>query len=100
FQRLAHFGRDALARKFEIGQRRRNFLAADELSQKIELLRADAQHAHDRFGFLVAQNARGCLLGHDGYALFAFLSAVWPWNVRVGENSPNLWPIMSSVTAT
>jgi len=55
---------NALAREFEIGERRRNLLAANELGQKIELLRADAQHAHDRFGFGVAQDARGCLLGH------------------------------------
>ena len=34
------------------------------------------------------------------YALFAFLSAEWPWKVRVGANSPNLWPIISSETST
>ena len=44
-------------------------------------------------------SARGlACLGHDGQPLFAFLSAAWPWKVRVGENSPNLWPIISSVT--
>ena len=31
---------------------------------------------------------------------FAFLSAAWPWKVRVGANSPNLWPTMFSVTNT
>src|SRR4051812_48185207 len=31
---------------------------------------------------------------------FAFLSAVWPWKVRVGANSPSLWPTMFSVTNT
>ena len=30
----------------------------------------------------------------------ALRSEVWPWNVRVGENSPNLWPTISSVTIT
>ena len=30
----------------------------------------------------------------------AFLSPLCEWNVRMGENSPNLWPIMSSVTFT
>src|SRR5687767_735368 len=30
----------------------------------------------------------------------AFLSPEWPWNVRVGANSPNLWPTMFSVTIT
>src|SRR3546814_19917499 len=38
------------------------------------------------------------LLAH-GY-FFAFLSEVWPWKVRVGENSPNLCPTISSVTFT
>src|SRR5690606_28204813 len=39
--------------------------------------------------------------GRAGYLPFdAFLSPLWEWNVRVGENSPNLWPIMSSVTLT
>src|SRR5512146_2975716 len=31
---------------------------------------------------------------------FAFLSPEWPWNVRVGANSPSLWPTMFSVTNT
>src|ERR1700686_764850 len=30
----------------------------------------------------------------------AFLSPVWPWKVRVGANSPSLWPTMFSVTNT
>src|SRR6478736_3343597 len=31
----------------------------------------------------------------------AFLSpGLWPWNVRVGANSPSLWPTMFSVTKT
>src|SRR5205809_818834 len=31
---------------------------------------------------------------------FVFLSPEWPWNVRVGANSPSLWPTMRSVTKT
>src|SRR5204863_6688197 len=31
---------------------------------------------------------------------FAFRSPEWPWNVRVGENSPNLCPTAFSVTKT
>ena len=27
-------------------------------------------------------------------------AAEWPWKLRVGENSPSLWPTMSSVTST
>src|SRR3990170_4773515 len=30
----------------------------------------------------------------------AFRSPEWPWKVRVGENSPSLWPTMFSVTNT
>ena len=30
----------------------------------------------------------------------AFLSPEWPWKVRVGANSPSLWPTMFSVTNT
>ena len=99
-ERLADVARDALARELQIGERRLHLLAADELSEKIELLRADAQHAGDRLGFVVLQGALGLRFRHDGQALFAFLSAACPWKVRVGENSPNLWPIISSVTLT
>src|SRR5262249_6147830 len=30
----------------------------------------------------------------------ALRSPEWPWNVRVGANSPSLWPTMFSVTKT
>src|SRR4051812_46510430 len=30
----------------------------------------------------------------------ALRSPEWPWNVRVGANSPSLWPTMFSVTNT
>src|SRR5258708_1414504 len=33
-------------------------------------------------------------------ATFPFLSPEWPWNVRVGANSPSLCPTMFSVTNT
>ena len=89
-----------LSREFEVGERGRDLLAADELGEKIELLRADAQHADSRLGLVVGEAPRVGFLGHRGYALFAFLSAEWPWNVRVGANSPNLWPIISSDTST
>src|SRR5262245_4955002 len=35
-----------------------------------------------------------------GYSFATFLSPEWPWKVRVGENSPSLWPTISSVTLT
>jgi hypothetical protein len=31
---------------------------------------------------------------------FDLRSPEWPWKVRVGANSPNLWPTMFSVTKT
>ena len=74
-----------------------DLLAADELRHEVELLRADAQHARDGLSLVVGQRAGSGLLAH-AQLLFAFLSAAWPWKVRVGENSPNLWPTMSSET--
>ena len=64
FQALAHVARDALAREFEIGERGRHFLAADELRQQIELLRTDPQHAGDRLGLVVGERPLALLLAH------------------------------------
>src|SRR5262249_36560806 len=105
---LAHLLGDALAREFEIGERGRDLLAADQLRQQIELLRAHAQHLGDRFGLVLGERAGMARLAHIlvlAYAgapgaRLALRSAEWPWNVRVGENSPNLWPTISSVTST
>src|SRR5262249_61102326 len=47
-QALAHLAGDALVRKLEIGKRACDLLAADELRDEIELLRAYPQHAGDR----------------------------------------------------
>src|SRR5215471_21865451 len=55
---------DALARKFEIGQRGRHLLAADELRDEIELLRAHPQHAGNRFRLVLGKRALACLLAH------------------------------------
>src|SRR6266545_4513531 len=38
--------------------------------------------------------------GAGAAALATFFSAEWPWKVRVGANSPSLWPTMFSVTNT
>ena len=79
---------------------RSDLLAADRLRHQIELARGDADVAADRHRLMVGENARAGFLAHQ--ALFAFLSPPpeWPWKVRVGENSPSLWPTMSSVTST
>jgi len=99
FQRLADVERNALLRELEIRERDIDALAADELGQEVELLRAHAKHPAHGLGFVLLEGARRLFLRH-GQPLFAFLSAAWPWKVRVGENSPSLWPIMSSVTST
>ena len=88
-QRLAHLDRDPLARELEIRKSPIHLLAANELGQKIELLGAHAKHAGDRLSLVVLERAGRLFLAHD-QPLLAFLSAAWPWNVLVGENSPNL----------
>src|ERR1700683_2240476 len=45
FQAFANVAGDALARKFEIGERGRDLLATDQLRQKVQLLRAYAHNA-------------------------------------------------------
>ena len=102
FQALANVAGDPLLREFEIGQRARDLLAADQARDQVELLRADAQIARQGHRLAVVQCALARRLTHDASPHFrlAFLSAAWPWNVRVGENSPNLCPTMSSVTYT
>src|SRR5262245_33367304 len=42
----------------------------------------------------------GAAAGAAAAAAAAFLPPLWPLNVRVGANSPSLWPTMSSVTNT
>src|ERR1700675_5204181 len=64
FQALAHVAGDTLAREFEIGERGRNLLAADELRQEVELLRADPQHAGNRLGLGVGERALALFLAH------------------------------------
>ena len=96
---------DALGRKAEFVQSTLHPLAADGLGHEIEFAGRDADVAANRHRLMVFEHARAGFLAH--YALFAFLSppeppgaAEWLWKVRVGENSPSLWPTMSSVTST
>src|SRR5690554_5816310 len=44
-EHLLDLAGDALVAEFEFGQSLLDLLAADQLGQKVELLRADAQHA-------------------------------------------------------
>ena len=43
---------------------------------------------------------RNCFFRCHYFAAFSVDFAACPLNVRVGENSPNLWPTMFSVTYT
>jgi hypothetical protein len=52
FKRLLDGRGDALARKLKLGQRLVNLLAADESSDQVELLRADAKRAGDCLRFV------------------------------------------------
>ena len=95
---------DALAREFEVGHRLVDLLAADHLRDEIELLRRDAQILATALASLSARPRSRFALpmvfapARLRIARRSCRSPLWPWNVRVGENSPNLWPTMSSVT--
>src|SRR6266481_4043653 len=91
-QALLDVDRDPLARKLQVGKCCRSLPAADQLRDKIELLRAHPQHAGNRLGLVVREGPFALWFAHrlDPQAFLAFLSPEWPWKVRVGENSPNL----------
>src|SRR5262249_22303176 len=103
-QHLLHLARDAFGRE---GQRRQCFfrrLTANRLRHQIELARRGTNVAADRLGLGVAQRSLVSRFAHSLAAspsgFLTLRSAEWPWKIRVGENSPNLWPTMSSVTIT
>ena len=74
FQRLLDGAGDALAREFQFGQSALDLLAADQRSNQVELLGADADRARNCLRLVVLEPAFGFCLAH-GYFLFAFLSA-------------------------
>src|SRR5580692_5936076 len=55
FQTLLDVDRNPLARKLQIGERRRSLPAADQLRDQIELLRAHPQHAGDGLGLVIRE---------------------------------------------
>src|SRR5579871_3198283 len=99
FERPLDVAGDPLAAEGEVGERRRHLLAADQLRHQVQLLRRDADHRSAGAGFRIRERPLALDLAHD-QLLLAFLSEAWPWKVRVGANSPNLWPTMSSLTST
>ena len=60
-------------------------LAADEVRDDAHLARRHRDSTNE------------CTCLHE---LHFFRSPVWPWNVRVSENSPSLWPTICSVMNT
>src|SRR4051794_19383599 len=70
FQHLLDLTGDTLVAEFEFGQSLLDLLATDQLSQKVELLWADAQHAQHSLGFVVRERALGFWLAH--------LTSSWP----------------------
>src|SRR5882724_1143014 len=54
-QALLDVARYPLAREFQIGERGRSLLAADQPRHKIELLRTYPQHPGNRLGFVVGE---------------------------------------------
>jgi len=55
FQALLDVDRNPLARELQIGKGSRSLPAADQLRDKIKLLRADPQHAGDRLGLVIRE---------------------------------------------
>src|SRR5271166_6920645 len=65
FQAFAHVAGNALTRELKIGEGGRHLLAANELREQIELLRAYPQHAGDRFRLIIGQRTFARLLAHS-----------------------------------
>ena len=63
-QALAHILGDALAREFQIGERGRDLLAADQARDEIEFLRADPEHPGDRLSLVLGEAALVRFLAH------------------------------------
>jgi hypothetical protein len=66
------------------------------------LLAHNARHDHAALLMVLPLSALLLLLDRDRHhrLTFAFLSPAWPRNVRVGANSPSLWPTICSEMKT
>src|SRR3954447_3822212 len=93
-QHLLNRRRNPLIDRAENGDRLPGLTAADHVDDQPGLLR---RHT-DVSCFSLGQNR--CLISHAYRAPFSVDFATWPLKIRVGENSPNLWPTMFSVTYT
>src|SRR5205085_5588321 len=101
--------RTAFRRVLEDRERLLHGFAADQVDDQPRLLCGEADEAgggarlHQAPGFFAAGAAPGPGRGAaDGAApsTLPFRSPEWPWNVRVGANSPSLWPTAFSVMNT
>src|SRR5262249_61715595 len=102
---LRPHARRALRRVLEDAQRGVDRLAADQVHDEPRLLRGDARELAGRACFhryflapgAAAPAPAGAL---DSPSTFPLRSPEWPWKVRVGANSPSLWPTAFSGTDT
>src|SRR5262249_18325375 len=102
-QGLRHHARRALRGVLEDAQRRLDRLAADQVDDEPRLLRGDARELAGRACFHRYFFTPGAAAGAgalDSPSTFPLRSPEWPWKVRVGANSPSLWPTAFSVTNT
>src|SRR5262249_22747405 len=101
-QGLRHHARRALRRVLEDAECRLHRLAADEIHDEARFLRGDARELAGRACFhryFFAAAGAGAAPGAAPSTL-PLRSPEWPWKVRVGANSPSLWPTAFSVTNT
>ena len=63
-EQLENISRRTLARKLEFSHRLFDLMAADELSQQVQLLRADASHLQNRARFIGGLLRRSLGLAH------------------------------------
>src|SRR5699024_4668680 len=90
-QQLCHGLAGSLGGRQQDGHGGLGILTADQIADDLDLAGRDA----DKFGFSSCVH----ILLHPPYFV-PVLFATWPRNVRVGANSPSLWPTMSSVIYT
>src|SRR6202011_5926163 len=80
-QTLLDVDSDSLARELQVGERGGSLPAADQLRDKIELLRAHPQHAGDRLGLVIREApfavwfAHNLVLKPNALSLLGFLVA-------------------------
>src|SRR6266542_3048863 len=85
FQALLDVDRDPLAREVKVGERSRSLPAADQLRDKIELLRADAQHPGNCLGLVVREDTFALWFAHRLFLKPSWLSCRQNGHGRYGS---------------